>query len=1639
MSDTTSTAEIRIVADASGVEAGLQQATTAANRAERTLTTGANNSARSQQNLVQAIQRTTAQMESGGRTGARYYEILARQRGVDPAALEPYLRQLRAVEQAQQRAGQSAAQTTNAMRQLPAQLTDVLTSLQGGSSPLTVLMQQGGQVVDSFGGVGSAIRNVGARVLGLLNPITLATAAVAGLGYAYYAGSKEARAYNLAIAQTGNAAGTSAALMAEAAAQTADFIGSQSNAAEVLASMVATGQISGAAMVDLSVTAIKAQRDLGREVGTTVEEFASLGKDPVKALADLASKYHHVTAATYAQVKALQDEGRTVEAVTLAQKAHAEGIEGQTQRVVENLGYIEAAWRGIKNGVTEAAGSVKDWFLSIGREDTLADLTASAAKIQQNINDANARKDTWGARKQQVLLDAVNAEIAAMQKKLDLSQKQAEADARSARAEQLRIEITNGMDKLLSREELRTRALAAARVKAAENGLNEVETKNLLAITAKEYADVEEAAQKKREAAAKAAAEQLKKEAALLAELAGLTPDFAENWDRLGKAYAKGALSLEQLTKAQADLLAKQPGIKKANDDQLKAQAESDKLYEQGIRTATQYRDSLLEQLTAQRQNNEVIGLSVDAVADLQAQRLLDSAALKEETAAALDFKEPGSQVAQLYREQAAALRDLADAKREGARKQIAVDSAKKAAEEWKRAADSIEQSLTDALLRGFESGKSFGKNLIDTLKNMFSTLVLRPVIQAAVQPMSSQITALMQGGGSAGNGVGGLGSLASLFGNTSIGKGATSALGGAATYGGWVAVGMAIADGLYKNGFTDPSTIQKKDMLHPLVGESLLFNKVFQALGMSSKTANLLSGASIATALFGRKNPEVKSSDLWGNLTSSTGFQGAQRDHWEAKGGVFRSDKEGTAYTPVTTEVYEFLSDTYADLRATTKAFAEALGADASSIATRTDAINVAIGKTEEETQKNLAAYFEGLADTMAKDLVPSLVHFQQKGESAAATLQRLATDYAAVDAVLQSIGMTMGAVGLSSLGARERLIEAAGGVEAFAANAQGFAQNFLTEAERLAPVQKYVTEQLAAMGLASVDTRDEFKSVVLGLDLTTEAGAKQYGALMQLQAAFAQVYPVIEAVAESAGNAAAKLAEVNKGYQDQIDEILRGRMSPDDRRAAEIQGMDASTVALYDRLAALRAEVAALDETAARAQAVADERIELQDQLDALTLSSVELLDKQRAALDASNRSLFDQVQAATRAQAVLEERKSVQEQLDSLTLTSTQLLEKQRNALDESNRALFDQVQIAQKAAAVLAERTSLQGRLDELTLSPAQLLEKQRAAVNESNRALFDQVNAAEALTGARTALTSAYQAESDAIKATTDRMVNFAKTLRGLRDSTLLGNLSPLTPMQKYQEARAQYERTVAAARGGDEAAQGRYADAYRAFLEASQLVNASGAQYQADFAFAQAATEEAAKWAEMQVDVGQASLEALKAQVAGLLDVQGAVLTVRDAVNNLSALLIAAGQPVPTGGQGNAIESIYKSMLGRQADPAGMEFWTKQLQAGISIRDITEAFKRSDEYLMQQAPIRAQDYGTGASTALVAEIKSLREENGSMRAELKGLRDDLRKQTGDQIQAEADISDRSTNKLTAALTDVVRAVGQREPSRVAPV
>ena len=407
----------------------------------------AKNLSAAERSMVHSIQRATAAMQAGGKAGSDYYEMLAKQRGVAPDVLKPYIDQLRQAEAAQKaltraNVGLSDKQVAAAMRGVPAQFTDIFVSLQGGQNPLTVLLQQGGQLKDMFGGVGLAARALGGYVLGLVNPFTVAAAAAATLGLAYYQGSKEADAYAKSIIMSGNAVGTSVDALAEMA-QVLDGKGfTQGAAAEALAKLAGTGKVAEGQLTRVAEAALKLERDAGIPIDQTVKAFEELGKSPVEASKRLNEAHHYLTAEIYQQIKALQDQGKEADAARVAQDAYADAMVANADKLQDRLGIIERAWRSIKSVAKEAW----DAMLNIGRPDTLED---KIGKAQASLDKMEAEgpglmeRGIWGKK-----LDRARSELSELEAQRNERDWGAAGDAERDRVQSAGIKAAESIAKV---------------------------------------------------------------------------------------------------------------------------------------------------------------------------------------------------------------------------------------------------------------------------------------------------------------------------------------------------------------------------------------------------------------------------------------------------------------------------------------------------------------------------------------------------------------------------------------------------------------------------------------------------------------------------------------------------------------------------------------------------------------------------------------------------------------------------------------------------------------------------------------------------------------------------------------------------------------------------------------------------------------------------------------------------------------------------------------------------------------------------------------------------------------------------------------------------------------------------------------
>ncbi|MGC0155494.1 phage tail tape measure protein [Chromobacterium vaccinii] len=323
----------------------------------------AENKLSKQNNFLAGIK---SQIDSIGKSRSDILEMQAAQLGISDKAA-PLINRLKETEAGYRRTGLSAGEMSNAIRMLPAQFTDIAVSLAGGQNPMMVFLQQGGQIKDMFGSVGEASKAMGAYVLGLVNPFTIAAAAVAAFSYAAYAGHKESLQLSMTLSMTRNAAGLTAEsfrLMAESVARTSNT--SLGSSRDTIMALIGSGKLAGDTLKNIATSAQSFADVTGEKGSKAAKDFEDAISGDVKKLAEMNERFGFLTAAQFEHIASLKEAGREEQA-----KYDASVIISQhfAEVSLQSLGTIEKAWVSLINKV----GSYWDAVKSIGRTPELGD------------------------------------------------------------------------------------------------------------------------------------------------------------------------------------------------------------------------------------------------------------------------------------------------------------------------------------------------------------------------------------------------------------------------------------------------------------------------------------------------------------------------------------------------------------------------------------------------------------------------------------------------------------------------------------------------------------------------------------------------------------------------------------------------------------------------------------------------------------------------------------------------------------------------------------------------------------------------------------------------------------------------------------------------------------------------------------------------------------------------------------------------------------------------------------------------------------------------------------------------------------------------------------------------------------------
>jgi lambda family phage tail tape measure protein len=272
----------------------------------------------------------------------------------------------------------NAKQLQQAIRFLPAQFTDIGVSLAGGMNPLLVLLQQGGQIMDQFrlsgAGVGDTFRAIGGAALRLVNPVTVALAAIAGIGFASYSAAKELDAFTVAAIRTGEISGTAQQL--KDYANTLDQIEGISSglAIEATQKVAASGLLIGDNFKLASEAAVRWSSVTGDSIESVTKKFEEIAKDPLVALERLNASEHFLTQTQRERVQVLIEQGDQQGAVNEALRIYFDMYSSRSAQVEQSLSNWSMFMRDLKDATSGAWQSFKEYADGVvGRARELAE------------------------------------------------------------------------------------------------------------------------------------------------------------------------------------------------------------------------------------------------------------------------------------------------------------------------------------------------------------------------------------------------------------------------------------------------------------------------------------------------------------------------------------------------------------------------------------------------------------------------------------------------------------------------------------------------------------------------------------------------------------------------------------------------------------------------------------------------------------------------------------------------------------------------------------------------------------------------------------------------------------------------------------------------------------------------------------------------------------------------------------------------------------------------------------------------------------------------------------------------------------------------------------------------------------------
>ncbi|HBX3211264.1 TPA: phage tail tape-measure protein, partial [Klebsiella pneumoniae] len=397
----------------------------------------------------QFINRLREQAETLNLTTAELLQYKAAQLGISAEAA-PFIQKITDQNAAMSKGGISAGQYAQAMRYLPMQITDVVTSLASGMPVWMVAIQQGGQIKDSFGGIGNTFR----ALLDVITPARIAMGGVAGIlaaiGIAAVSAMNDQEEFNRSIQKTGNYAGVTSGELEQMTQQGGQLRGNYSQVRDILNGLVSSGRFTGETLTSVAQAASLMAELSGQSADQVVSSFLKMSDSATSWAANTNQQYHFLDLETYQRIQSLEDQGRKEEAIELASQAFKKASEERLRTMEQQLNRAARAWNNVKIAATGAWESFKDKAGGALGLDTPADeLTVKIKELEAKI--AAAGSDTEVAmqpREYQESVKRYKEDLAALKEKQQAEEKAIAAEAKRKQTDAESIAAAEKLQKL---------------------------------------------------------------------------------------------------------------------------------------------------------------------------------------------------------------------------------------------------------------------------------------------------------------------------------------------------------------------------------------------------------------------------------------------------------------------------------------------------------------------------------------------------------------------------------------------------------------------------------------------------------------------------------------------------------------------------------------------------------------------------------------------------------------------------------------------------------------------------------------------------------------------------------------------------------------------------------------------------------------------------------------------------------------------------------------------------------------------------------------------------------------------------------------------------------------------------------------